>query len=196
MITNVKRISRPSHRELINRIAGELVRQRSTADVLLHHAIAERLRLGPTDHKCLDLIRDRGAMSASELVAITGVTSGAMTGVVARLEQAGYLVREPDPYDGRRQLLHANMERTRDVHRTVFEPLRQDMAAALATFDDHQLAAIAEFLARSTDIAYRHMALLRGQTISETRASDRPTVAGDANEARAKRNKRRSRKDR
>jgi len=189
MTTNVKKTARESHRELIDRIAGQLVRQRSTADVLLHNAIAVRLGLGPTDHKCLDLIRDRGAMSASELVAITGVTSGALTGVVARLEHAGYLVREPDPHDGRRQLLHANLERTRDIRRAVFEPLRQDMAATLESFDDHQLTAIAEFLARSTDVAYRHMALLRGQTLDVARATGRPALAIDSKAARRKRKK-------
>jgi hypothetical protein len=43
-------------------------------------------------------------------------------------------------------------------------PIRRDMAALLAGFDKHQLAAIAEFLARCTDLIYRHGALLRAET--------------------------------
>ena len=78
---------------------GRLARRHSTAAVLFHHVVAERLGLGPTDHKCLDLLRERGAMAGSDLCAITGLTSGAITGVVARLERAGYLRREPDPRD-------------------------------------------------------------------------------------------------
>lgn len=91
--------------ELADEIVGQLVRRHSTAVVLFHHAVAERLGLGPTDHKCLDLLRQRHAMTGSELAAMAGLTSGAITGVVARLEGAGYLRREPDPRDGRKQLL-------------------------------------------------------------------------------------------
>lgn len=43
-----------SHARLTEEIIGPLARRYSTATVLLHHAIAERLGLGPTDHKCLD----------------------------------------------------------------------------------------------------------------------------------------------
>ena len=90
-----------SRQELVEGIVGRQVRRFSTAAVLLHHAVAEHLGLGPTDHKCLDLLRERGAMTGSALGAITGLTSGAITGVVARLERAGYLRREPDPHDRR-----------------------------------------------------------------------------------------------
>jgi DNA-binding MarR family transcriptional regulator len=152
-----------SRHELAEEIGGRLVRRHSTAAVLFHHAVAERLGLGPTDHKCLDLLRERGPMAGSELAAITGLTSGAITGVVARLERAGYLRREPDPHDGRRQILHLALERS--PIQDVINPLRQDVAAMLEEFDAHQLAAIAEFLARSTDLIYRHAALLRAETL-------------------------------
>jgi hypothetical protein len=49
----------------------------------------------------------------------------------------------------------------------VIEPLREDVAALLEKFDTHQLTAIAEFLAGTTDLIYRHAALLRAETISD-----------------------------
>src|SRR5258708_7584333 len=156
--------ARESKHELADKIVKGLARRHSTAVVLFHHAVAERLGLGPTDHKCLDLLRERGAMAGSDLGAITGLTSGAITGVVARLERAGYLRREPDPLDGRRQILHLALDR---VHiQDVIDPLREDVAALLQNFDTHQLAAIVEFLTRTTGLIYRHAALLRGETIS------------------------------
>jgi DNA-binding MarR family transcriptional regulator len=147
-------------------IVGGLVRRHSTAAVLFNHAVAERLGLGPTDHKCLDLLRERGAMTGSELAAITGLTAGAITGVVARLERTGYRRREPDQHDGRKQILYPALERVR-VIQDVFDPIRKDVSALLEGFDTHQLTAIADFLARSTDFAYRHAALLRAQTLCE-----------------------------
>src|SRR5216684_6243858 len=157
--------TRKSKQDLAEEIVGRLARRHSTAVVLFHHAVAERLGLGPTDHKCLDLLRERGAMAGSDLCAITGLTSGAITGVVARLERAGYLRREADPHDGRKQVLHLALERS--PIQDVIDPLRKDVAALLENFDSHQLTAIAEFLARTTDLIYRHAALLRGETISD-----------------------------
>jgi DNA-binding MarR family transcriptional regulator len=156
--------ARRSKQDLAGEIVGSLARRHSTAVVLFHHAVAERLGLGPTDHKCLDLLRERGPMAGSDLSAITGLTSGAITGVVARLERAGYLRREPDPQDGRKQILHLALERAHIQN--VINPLRKDVAALLENFDTHQLTAIAEFLARTTDLIYRHAALLRAETLS------------------------------
>ena len=108
-------------------------------------------------------------MTGSELAAITGLTSGAITGVVARLERAGYLRRDPDPNDRRKQILSPASERMRDIH-AIFDPIREDATALLEGFDQHQLAAIAEFLARSTDFVYRRAAMLRAQTSIQIRA--------------------------
>jgi DNA-binding MarR family transcriptional regulator len=166
--------ARKSKKDLAELIIGGLARRHSTAVVLFHHAVAERLGLGPSDHKCLDLLRDRGAMSGSELGAIAGLTSGAITGVVARLERAGYVRRDPDPHDGRKQIVHLALERAHIQE--VIDPLRKDVAAFLEEFDTHQLTAIAAFLARSTDLAYHHAALLRAETIS---AMGRTRVTGE-----------------
>ena len=156
-----------SQRKLTDEIVGRLARRHSTAVVLFHHVVAERLGLGPTDHKCLDLLRERGAMAGSDLGAITGLTSGAITGVVVRLERAGYVRREPDPHDGRKQILHLAVQRAHIQE--VIDPLRKDVAALLENFDIRQLSAIAEFLTGTTEHIYRHAALLRAQTISNLR---------------------------
>ena len=88
--------------------------------------------------------------------------------VVARLERAGYLRRELDPHDGRKQILHLALERS--PIQDVIDPLREDVAAVLENFDAHQLTAIAEFLTHTTDLVYRHAALLRAEQL--------PTWAG------------------
>jgi DNA-binding MarR family transcriptional regulator len=164
---------RNSKHKVADEIVGRLARRHSTAVVLFHHAVAERLGLGPTDHKCLDLLRERGPMAGSDLGAITGLTSGAITGVVARLERAGYLRREPDPHDGRKQILHLALKLAHI--QDVIGPLRKDVAALLENFDTHQLTAIAGFLTRTTDLIYRHAALLRAETNSDVGRRSRAT---------------------
>lgn len=170
--------ARESQQALTEEIVGRLVRRHSTAVVMFHHAVAERLGLGPTDHKCLDLLRERGAMTGSDLAAITGLTSGAITGLVARLERAGYVRREPHSEDGRKQILYPALERVQDIQ-GVFDPIRKDVTAVLEGFDISQLTAVADFLARSTELAYRHVALLRAQTLfaaSETGGTAQTTT--------------------
>lgn len=169
-----RRVSRdtPGRQGLSEDILGRLMRQHSTAAVLFHHAVAERMGLGPTDHKCLDLLRERGAMTGSELAAVTGLTTGAITGVVARLEQAGYLERKPDPRDGRKQTLRPVARRSSSIHR-VFEPIRKELSEVLDKYDADELAVIADFLTRSTDLLYRHVGLLRAQTL-QPRPDDKP----------------------
>ncbi len=158
-------IARKTQHELVEQIVGTLARRHSTAAVLFHHAVAETLGLGPTDHKCLDLLRERGPMSGAELAAITGLTTGAITGVVTRLEKAGYLHRAPDLQDGRKQILSPASARVGEI-KSVFDPIKQDLARMLDGFDARQITAIAEFLTRSTELAYRHVALLRARTLS------------------------------
>jgi len=180
---------RESKHKLADEIVGGLARRHSTAVVLFHHAVAERLGLGPTDHKCLDLLRERGAMAGSDLGAITGLTSGAITGVVARLERSGYLRREPDPHDGRKQILHlaSKLAHIQDV----IGPLRKDVAALLENFDTHQLTAIADFLTRTTDLIYRHAAVLRAESdVGRTHATKRTPSSrppGEGSKMRVKR---------
>jgi DNA-binding MarR family transcriptional regulator len=156
-----------SKTEITDEIVGRLVRRHSTAVVLFHHAVADRLGIGPADHKCLDLLRERGSMTGSQLAAVTGHTTGAITGVVARLERAGFLIRKSDPHDGRKQILSPVPERMRDVQNAV-AAIRRDATEMLAEFDQHQLQAIAEFLSRSAELAYRHIALLRSEAICPT----------------------------
>jgi DNA-binding MarR family transcriptional regulator len=146
-----------------SRLIGTMLRKQSTAAVLFHHAVAESLGLGPTDHKCFDLLRERGPMIGRELAALTGLTSGAITGVVTRLESAGYVHREEHPEDQRKQLIVASTERVAELER-LFAPVRDQAACLLEGFDEAQLATISEFLARSTEFTYQQAALLRART--------------------------------
>ena len=136
--------------------------------MLFHHAVAERLGLGPADHKCLDLLVERGSMTGSQLAAITGLTTGAITGVVNRLEAAGYVQRQPDPDDRRKQVLTPVPERIQEIQ-DVFRSVRPAPETLVEGFDADQLAAIAEFLARASDFARERAAALRAQVLTDGR---------------------------
>jgi DNA-binding MarR family transcriptional regulator len=154
---------RPGSRHAtVTEIASSLMRRHSTAAVLFHHALADRLGLGPTDLKCLDLLREHGPMTGSDLAGLTGLTTGAITGVVSRLEDARFVKRTPDAQDGRRQILSPTHEHARDVH-ALFNRMHNELADILADFNARELSVIGKFLTNSTELIYAQIAHLRAE---------------------------------
>ena len=74
--------------ELVALLIQEM-RETSTVTILFHQAIADRLGMNVTDHKCAGILSRSGPITAGELARRTGLTTGAITGVIDRLEQAG-----------------------------------------------------------------------------------------------------------
>lgn len=171
-----------SRDDLAALISDELVRRFSTSTVLYHHAIAERLGLGPSDHKCLDLLVQRGPMTGSQLATITGLTTGAITGAVGRLVSAGFVRREPDPDDRRKQRLVPEPERMSAVHE-FFAERKEKADSLLAGFDRDELAAIATFLQRAIDFSETGAAALRAEVLhAGGRSALRSRTTGAASE--------------
>ncbi|NKQ55179.1 MarR family transcriptional regulator [Amycolatopsis sp. K13G38] len=85
---------------------GELGREGSTLAVLRHARIAEMMGLSATDHKALDLAsRAEGPLTAGRIAQLTGLSTGAVTGVIDRLERAGFVRRVRDEQDRRKVLV-------------------------------------------------------------------------------------------
>jgi DNA-binding MarR family transcriptional regulator len=99
---------------LISQLEQEMSAQ-SAWTLLCHDTIASRLGLNTTDHKCLDLIvrgaKIREPVTPGQLAKETFLTTGAVTGVLDRLEQAGFVQRLHDPEDRRRVILRPDMEK-------------------------------------------------------------------------------------
>src|SRR5579871_2016463 len=74
------------------------------AVVVFHELVGRCLGLSATDRKCLDLL-SRGPVTAGEIAKFTGLTTGAVTGIIDRLAKAGYAERVNDPQDRRRVLV-------------------------------------------------------------------------------------------
>src|SRR3954452_17871332 len=98
--------SRRSH--LVERIGVQLGRELSTRTIVFHQTIADCLGIAATDHKCLGFIVEADhPVTAGELATMTGLTTGAITAVIDRLEAAKLASRECDPHDRRRVVVKA-----------------------------------------------------------------------------------------
>jgi DNA-binding MarR family transcriptional regulator len=135
-------------------------RQMSTATIMFHQAVADRIGLNPTDHKCADLLFMKGPMTAGELSQLTGLTTGAITGVIDRLEGAGFAQREADPNDRRRVVVRVLPKCHREVGR-LFESLAAAVEALCSRYSDRQLTVILDFMNRSREMAHEETLKLR-----------------------------------
>ncbi len=126
-------------------------RRLSTATILFHQAVADRLGLHPTDHKCIDLLASAGSTTAGELAEATGLSTGAITGVIDRLEAAGFVRREDDPNDRRRVIIRVIPRRYRDIAR-LFEPFATAVAEMAGRYSEPELATILDFMSRSAEV--------------------------------------------
>src|SRR5919206_4618659 len=120
--------------EMIQAI-NDKFREISTETIMFHQAVADVLGLHITDHKCLDFIYRFGAMPAGRLAELTGLTTGAVTGIIDRLEKAGYVRRANDPKDRRRTIVEPT--RNKKLERKIealFTPLSNRMNSLLSSY--------------------------------------------------------------
>lgn len=138
------------------------VRRMGAQSVLISSAVAERAGLASSDLECLDLIVMAGAqaLTPSQLVEATGLTSGAITGLVDRLEAAGFVRREADPDDRRKTRIVAVASRVQQM-RIYYKRLAQRTAGVWAGFTEAELRTVLEFARRSNDIAAEEVAYIR-----------------------------------
>src|SRR5262245_56336861 len=113
--------------ESIQIIVGKF-RDISTETIIFHQAVADVLGLHITDHKCSDIIHRFGAMPAGRLGELTGLTTGAVTGIIDRLEEAGYVRRTNDPKDRRRTIIEPTRNKKLEKKiEGIFIPLHERM---------------------------------------------------------------------
>jgi DNA-binding MarR family transcriptional regulator len=169
--------SRPPDRAAL--LAGVLreVRRMTGQSVLISQAVAERFGLASSDLECLDLALLSGGATAGDFARATGLTTGAITGVIDRLERAGYVRRERDPGDRRKVIVRARPAMTRRIA-PLYDSLQREMTTLWSRYSDAQLALILDFLTRSCDLAVLEIAKLqRGAARAKGPAARRARAA-------------------
>jgi DNA-binding MarR family transcriptional regulator len=138
-------------------------RESTSQDGAFDALAAERLGIGLTDLTCLDLVESNGGLTAGRLAELSGLTTGAVTGVLDRLERAGLVVRVRDAADRRKVNVAVTPEHD-ERSAPIWRPLYEDWHALLASrFTARELELITEFLRATTELGRRHAARVRGE---------------------------------
>ena len=146
----------PKKQKLVERLIAAF-RASGNQDGAFDNLAAERLGINQTDLHCLNAIENAGGLTAGQLAAVVGVTTGAVTGVVDRLERAGFARRVADHEDRRRVKIEVTPEfYTRAGE--IWGPLAAEWEEALGSeFTAAELARIVDFLELSVAIGGRHL---------------------------------------
>jgi len=122
---------------------------------------AERLGVSETDLRCLNIIENSSGLPAGELAIQAGLTPGAVTGVIDRLEWAGYARRVPDPADRRRVRLEVTPA-FYEAAAQIWGPMAAEWHAMLSRrYTTAELRQITQFLRATNELGRAHMHRLR-----------------------------------
>lgn len=122
--------------------------------------VAIRFGLSESDIETLEALIEMGASTAGRLADLTGLTSGAVTRVIDRLEQSGYVRRVPDPADRRRVIVEVVPEKVAAIQSTL-NRVGTASAEEIGRYSDAQLALIADFLSKMEQITRDEATSLR-----------------------------------
>jgi DNA-binding MarR family transcriptional regulator len=149
-------------REEIIQAVNEKFTEMSTETILFHQALADVLGLHITDHKCMHFIHRYGAIPAGRLAELTGLTTAAVTGIIDRLEEAGYVRRANDPKDRRRTIVEPirNNKLERKLEK-IFTPFHERMHKLLSSYSDSDLALLLDLLTKSIELTREESKKLR-----------------------------------
>jgi DNA-binding MarR family transcriptional regulator len=149
-----------SKEELVDQLIREF-RTSGNQDDAFDALAAERLGVSESDLRCLNIVENAGGISAGELAVEAGLTAGAVTGVIDRLERVGYARRVPDPADRRRVTVEVTPAFYTAAGR-IWAPMAAEWHSLLAKrFTIEELERIVAFLRATNELGRRHMDRLR-----------------------------------
>ncbi len=122
----------------------EAMRRSSAQGVMYGQAVANVAGISNSDMECMDILHLEGRVTAGRLAEVTGLTTGAITGVVDRLEKAGYVRRERDESDRRKVFISVVDEKAVEIGK-FYVPMQEAMNRLLSSYTDSELRLLLRF---------------------------------------------------
>ena len=153
-------MSTPKRKQLTQEL-NKQIRFLTGNSVIFSKVIADKVGQHPTDLECLDFLLLSGPCTAGKLSELTGLTTGAVTAMIDRLEKAGYVNRARDKHDRRKVIVVPDEPKIY----SELAPFSMSMGVALETlskeFSEDELDIILRFLSEANSAAYKEISKLR-----------------------------------
>ncbi|WP_080055824.1 MarR family winged helix-turn-helix transcriptional regulator [Spirosoma aerolatum] len=117
--------------------------------IQMHEAVARKAGISGTDHKYLGFLIEKGQMTAGELATLTGLTTGAVTGLIDRFEKKGLVSRRFAPDDRRKVFIAPNTEAIMALLEPLYRDFRSQSQQLLASFSDEERTIIDTYFTKA-----------------------------------------------
>lgn len=138
-------------KELLQRVR-RLGQQYAYDSIQMHEVIAKKAGLSGTDHKYLGFLLVNGSMTAGELSALSGLTTGAVTGLIDRFEKKKLVKRQYAPDDRRKVIIEPNHKNIMALLEPLFTEFGNKSMELIGSFTKKELRAIEIYLEKSIEI--------------------------------------------
>jgi DNA-binding MarR family transcriptional regulator len=152
-------MSKEKRRALVAALSLEFRKHQNASDAL-DDAAVEILGINRTDGRCLDIIQQNGAMTAGQLAGATGLSPGAVTTILDRMEAAGYLQRVRGQEDRRKIMVELTPEASRRIWE-IWGPLARWSETELGRYSEAELNFVMDFLRRGRAFVEEYVVKLR-----------------------------------
>src|SRR4051812_9739982 len=152
-------MSKENREELVEEVSREIAEFQSASD-RVDEAASVRLGINRTDLRCLGLLFSRGRLSAGQLAQASGLSPGATTTAIDRLEKAGYARRIPNA-DDRRGILVEITGKAQRLIEEVYGPVGRAGMERLEQYTDEQLLLLRDFLREGQELQAEYATTLR-----------------------------------
>lgn len=132
-----------------------LSQQYAYTSIQLHEAVAHKAGLSGTDHKYLGFLLQQGAMTAGKLAELTGLTTGAITGLVDRLEQKKLVKRQLAGDDRRKVLIVPDTKKIMAILQPLYKDFRSETEVLLASFSAKETKVLETYFRQAIGIMQR-----------------------------------------
>ena len=140
----------------------EAIRMVGAQAVLISDLVATRVGINSTDLECLDLLQLAGPTTAGQMAARSGLTTGATTAMIDRLERAGYVRRQRDAAD-RRVVVVEVLEHCGSHIAPLYQPIQKELETLHARYSNQELAIVVRYLTEALDAGARFVGWLQTQ---------------------------------
>jgi DNA-binding MarR family transcriptional regulator len=154
-------MSNKNRDDLLDTVSREVAELQNATDAM-DEAVTQRLGINRTDLRCLGLLFARGPLSAGQLASASGLSPGAATTALDRLERAGYALRTRGAQD-RRSVLVELTPLARARIEDLYGPVGTEGRQFLERYSDEELRFLSAFLRDGRALQIKHAALVRGQ---------------------------------
>ncbi|MCF2489878.1 MarR family winged helix-turn-helix transcriptional regulator [Dyadobacter sp. CY347] len=135
------------------KMVRRLGQQYAYVSLQMHETVARKAGLAGTDHKYLGFFLEKGEMTAGELSNLTGLTTGAVTGLIDRFEKKDLVKRRFAPEDRRKVIIVANTENIMALLAPLYKEFRSKTEEMLASFSEADSKIIEAYFLKAIKIA-------------------------------------------